>query len=86
MVAPRLPKPLRNLPKIVARAAHRVRVAPSKAEAVAALDRAIAAIHKDISLVRSEDVETRKRLTRSGELVAATLNVASLALVNSGGL
>jgi hypothetical protein len=86
VVAPRLPKPLRDLPKIVARAARQVRIAKTKAEAVAALDQAIAAIHKDISLVRSEDVETRKRQTRSGDLVAGTLNVASLALVNSGGL
>ena len=86
VVAPRLPKPLRNLPKIVARAARRVRDAQTKTQAVAALDQAIAAIHKDISLVRSEDAETQKRQTRSGNLVAGTLNFASLALVNSGGL
>jgi len=86
VVAPRLPKPLRNLPKIVAEAARHVRVAKTKAEAVAALDHAIAAIHKDISLVRSEEVGTTARDARSGELVAGTLNAASAALVNSGGL
>lgn len=86
VVAPRLPKPLRSLPRIVAEAAHQVRVAKTKAEAVVALDHAIAIVQKDISLVRSEDVETGKRDTRSGDLVADTLNVASSELVNSGGL
>lgn len=86
VVAPRLPPPLRNLPKIVAEAAHRVRVARTKAEATRALEQAIATVHKDISLVRSEDVETQTSKRRSGELVADTLSVASAALVNSGGL
>jgi hypothetical protein len=85
-VAPRLPKPLRNLPRIVAEAARHVRIAKTKAEAVTALDRAIAAIHKDISLVRSEEIVTEKRGRRIGDLVASTLNVAGVQLINSGGL
>jgi hypothetical protein len=86
IVAPRLPKPLSNLPRIVAEAARHVRIAKTKAEAVTALDRAIAAIHKEISLVRSEEIVTEKRERRSGDLVASTLNVASVQLINSGGL
>lgn len=86
MVAPRLPKPLRSLPRIVAEAAHQVRVAKTKAEAVVALAHAVAVIHKDILLVSSEDVETGKPDRRSGDFVADTLKVASSELVNSGGL
>jgi hypothetical protein len=86
VVAPRLPKQLRNLPKIVAEAAHRVRVAKTKAEAVAALGQAIAMIHKEIPLVLSEDVGTATSARQSGELVADTLTVAGQSLVNSGGL
>jgi hypothetical protein len=87
VLAPRLPQPLRNVPKIVAEAAHRARGAGTKAGAVAALNNAIALIHKEIALVRSEEPETAAAHdSRSGELVAGTLNVATLALVNSGGL
>jgi ribosomal protein RSM22 (predicted rRNA methylase) len=86
VVAPRLPKPLRSLPTIVAEAARQVRVAKTKAAAVMALARAVAVIHKDIILVSSEDVETGKSDRRSGDFVADTLKVASSELVNSGGL
>jgi hypothetical protein len=55
-------------------------------EAVAVMRQTIAAVHKEISLVRSEDPETQRRQTRDGEVVAEALNVASLALENSGGL
>ena len=86
VVAPRLPTRLRSLPRIVAEAARQVRVAKTKAEAVAALDHAVAIIHKDIILVSSEDVETGRPDRRSGDLVADTLRFASSELVNSGGL
>ena len=86
VVAPRLPKPLRNLPKIVAEAAHRVRIAKTKAEAVAAISHAIDIVHKEIPLVLSEDVATATPARRSAELVADTLTVAGDALVNAGGL
>ena len=72
--------------KVAAEAAHGVRVARTKAEAVRALEHAITVVHKDISLVLSEDVEMETSKRRSGEYVADTLKVASVALVNSGGL
>jgi hypothetical protein len=85
-VAPRLPPELQDMPNVVARAAHRVRVARTKAEAVKALHEAIAVIHKDISLIRAEDPATQQRETRSGDFVADTLNVASLSLEKAAGL
>jgi hypothetical protein len=85
-IAPRLPPRLRNLPSVVAQAARRVRAARTKAQAVQAINAAIAVIHKDMTLVRAEDAETRQRETRSGALVADTLNVASLSLEKGGGL
>lgn len=84
VVAPRLPKPLRNLPRIVAEAAHTARVAPTKATAVAALHHAVAEVHKEIALVLSEDPQSAAR--DSGDLVAGTLNVAAVSLVKSSGL
>ena len=42
-------------------------------------------IHKDVELVRAEDPD-HPRLTRGGDFVAETLNVASLALEKGGGL
>ena len=87
VVAPRLPKPLRNLPRVVAEAAHRVRVARTQSGSGAAPSTMRSPLcSKDISLVRSEDVEVETSKQRSGELVAGTLNVASDALVNSGAL
>jgi len=85
-VAPRLPRELQDMPDLVARAAHRVRVAKTKAEAIRALNQAAALIHKDITLVRAEDPDTQQRQTRSGALVIDTLNVASLALEKGGAL
>jgi hypothetical protein len=84
-IAPRLPPHLQNSAGIVATAAARLRVARTKKEAARALNDAIAAIHKDIELVKAEDPDN-PRLTRSGELVAETLTVASLALEKGGGL
>ncbi len=86
VLAPRLPPALRNIPAIVAEAARRVRAARSRTEAVAVLRQTIAAIHKEIALVRSEDPETHSREIRDGEAVVGAVNVASVALVNSGGL
>jgi len=85
LVAPRLPPHLQNAAGIVATAAGRARVARTKAEAVRALHDAIAAIHKDIELVKAEDPDDSS-LTRGGDFVADTLNVASLALEKGGGL
>jgi hypothetical protein len=84
-VAPRLPPQLQDAPNVVAQAARRVRAARTKAEALHALHDAIAIIHKDIELVRAEDPD-HPRLTRGGDFVAETLNVASLALEKGGGL
>ena len=84
-VTPRLPPQLQDEANVVAQAARRVRTARTKAEALHALHDAIAIIHKDIELVRAEDPD-HPRLTRGGDFVAETLNVASLALEKGGGL
>ena len=84
-VTPRLPPQLQDEAKVVAQAAQRVRSARTKAEALHALHDAIAIIHKDVELVKAEDPD-HPRLTRGGDFVAETLNVASLALEKGGGL
>jgi len=84
-VTPRLPPQLQDEANVVAQAARRVRAARTKAEALHALHDAIAIIHKDVELVRAEDPD-HPRLTRGGDFVAETLNVASLALEKGGGL
>jgi hypothetical protein len=84
-VAPRLPPQLQDEANVVAQAARRVRAARTKTEALHALHDAIAIIHKDVELVRAEDPD-HPRLTRGGDFVAETLNVASLALEKGGGL
>jgi len=86
VLAPRLPPALRNVPAIVAEGARRARAARSPAEAVAVLRQTIAAVHKEISLVLSEDPETRNREIRDGDVIAGALGGATVALVNSGGL
>jgi hypothetical protein len=86
VLAPRLPPALRNIPAIVAEGARRVRAARTRTEAVAVLRQTVAAVHKEIALVLSEDPETRGRELRDGEAVAGALGSASVALVNSGGL
>jgi filamentous hemagglutinin family protein len=86
VLAPRLPAALRNVPAIVAESARRVRAARSRSEAVAVLRQTVAAIHKEIALVLSEDPETRSREVRDGDVIAGALGGANVALVNSGGL
>ena len=86
VVAPRLPRQLRDMPNIVARAARRVRASRTPAAAVAALGQAITVIHKEIALIEAEDAETYRRETRGGNFVAETLTVASLSLERGGGL
>jgi hypothetical protein len=84
-VTPRLPPQLQDEANVVAQAARRVRAARTKTEALRALHDAIAIIHKDVELVKAEDPD-HPRLTRGGDFVAETLNVASLALEKGGGL
>ncbi len=86
VLAPRLPPALRNVPAIVAEGARRVRAARSRTEAVALLRQTVAAVHKEISLVLSEDPETRSRELRDGDIIAGALDGATATLVNSGGL
>jgi filamentous hemagglutinin family protein len=86
ILAPRLPPALRNVPAIVAEGARRVRAARSRTEVAAALRQTVAAVHKEIALVLSEDPETRGRELRDGDVVAGALDRTSVALVNSGGL
>ena len=86
ILAPRLPPALRNVPAIVAEGARRVRAARSRSEAIAVLHQTVAAVHKEIALVLSEDPQTRGREIRDGDAVAGALDRTSVALVNSGGL
>jgi hypothetical protein len=86
VLAPRLPPALRNVPTIIAEGARRVRAARSRTEAVAVLRETIAAVHKEIALVLSEDPGTRSRELRDGDVIAGALGATSVALVNSGGL
>ncbi|HEY1781156.1 MAG TPA: filamentous hemagglutinin N-terminal domain-containing protein [Roseiarcus sp.] len=86
ILAPRLPPALRNVPAIVAEGARRVRAARSRSEAIAVLHQTVAAVHKEIALVLSEDPQTRGRELRDGDVVAGALDRTSVALVNSGGL
>ena len=74
------------MPAIVAEGARRVRAARSRTEAVALLRQTVAAVHKEISLVLSEDPETRSREVRDGDVIAGALDGATATLVNSGGL
>jgi hypothetical protein len=83
-VAPRLPPALRNIPAIVAAAAHRARTAPTRPAAAHVLRAAIAsiraAVHKTIVLMRAADSDAKSSATRGGDLVARTLSVAASAL------
>ncbi len=86
VLAPRLPPALRNVPTIIAEGARRVRAARSRTEALAVLRQTIAAVHKEIALVLSEDPGTRSRELRDGDVIEGALGATSVALVNSGGL
>ena len=86
VLAPRLPPALRNVPTIIADGARRVRAARSRSEAIAVLRQTIAAVHKEIALVLSEDPGTRGRELRDGDVIVGALGATSVALVNSGGL
>jgi hypothetical protein len=77
---------VRMFPAIMAAAARGARAARTRSEAVAVLHQTIAAIHKEISLVLSEDPQTRSREVRDGDVIAGALGETSVALVNSGGL
>jgi hypothetical protein len=89
-IAPRLPPSLHSLPQIVAAAAHRARVAPTKHAAAHALRAAVvaiqAAVHKSISLIRASDPDATSVATRGGDLVAKTLSTAASALERADSL
>ncbi len=85
-IAPRLPPALRDAPNIVARAARRVRVARTTAQATQILDQAIADVTKRISYIRASDAETQGGEARGGAFVVDTLNAAALSLEKAGGL
>jgi hypothetical protein len=80
VLAPRLGPDLRDLPSIVSNAARRVRAARTNTEAVAALRQAVAAVHKDISLIRVSDSDFQASETRGGDFVAQALDVAAVKL------
>jgi hypothetical protein len=85
-LSPPLPPHLRNLPDVVSRAAHRVREAKTKAQAVKAIKIAIAEVHKTIALLKADDPVMRQAETREGAFVAQTLAVASNKLEKAVGL
>ena len=83
----RLPPALHDIPAIVAESARRVRAARSRSEAVAILHQTVAAIHKEIALVLSEDPQTRRsRASRWRRDRRRPRPDPPVALVNSGGL
>jgi hypothetical protein len=63
-----------------------VRAAKTKAEAANAIKAAIVEVHKTISLITADDALTRSVETREGALVAQTLEVARVKLVQASGL
>lgn len=77
---------LADLPDIVATAAHRVREAKTKKQAVQAVKAAIGAVHKTIALLRADNSLTLAARTREGTLVAETLQVAQNKLEKAVGL
>jgi hypothetical protein len=85
-LAPNLPPPLRVLPDIVANAAHRVRVAKTRVEAVRAIATAIAQVHKTISLLTATDTFTPTLAKRDGEMIAQTLELAATKIERASGL
>ena len=80
VLAPRLGPDLQDLPRIVSTAARRVRAARTNSEAVAALQQAVAAVHKDIGLIRVSDPDFQASETRGGDFVAEALDVAAAKL------
>jgi hypothetical protein len=85
-LAPSLPPPLRVLPDIVSKAAHRVRIAKTKVEAVRAIATAVAEVHKTISLLTATDTFTPAVAKRDGEMIAQTLELAATKIERASGL
>jgi hypothetical protein len=85
-LSPALPPELHKLPDILSKAALGVRAAKTKAEAANAIKAAIVEVHKTISLITADDALTRSVETREGALVAQTLEVARVKLVQASGL
>jgi hypothetical protein len=85
-LSPPLPPDLRSLPDIVSRAAHKVRQAKTKAQAVKAIKAAIAEVHKTISLLKADDPVVLKAETRDGGFVAEALEAADNKLEKAVGL
>jgi hypothetical protein len=83
VLAPRLGPDLQDLARIVSTAARRVRAARTNGEAVAALQQAVAAVHKDISLIRVSDPDFQASETRGGDFVAEALDTAAASLERS---
>ena len=86
VLAPRLAPPLRNLPKLVSKAARQVRAAKTKTEAVLILRKVAAQVHSDIELLRADNSETIREQTRGGEAVENTLDLAAIKLERADGI
>jgi hypothetical protein len=84
-----LPQATRPIPKIVRRAAARVRAAPDRQKAHAAVVEAVQEVRKSIELIRADDpdlVPVAETQTRQGAIIAASLDVAGAKLERAIGL
>ena len=86
VVAPRLHPALRDLPVIVAQAAHRVRASKTKTEAARILHAAAAQVQHEVELIRAEGSESSRRDTRGGDFVEGTLEFAATKLERADGI
>jgi hypothetical protein len=81
-----LPPELKRLPDVVAHAAHQVRAAKTRAQAVKAIKIAVAEVRRTITLLKADDPVVLKAETREGAFVAETLEVADNKLEKAVGL
>jgi hypothetical protein len=80
------PKPLLGLPDVVSHAARRIRRAKTKAQAVAAMRRAVAEVRGTICLLKADDPMALNAETRAASFVTETLDVATSKLEKAVGL
>ena len=85
-LSPPLGPDVQRLPDIVLRAAHQIRTAKTRAQAVRAVKIAIAEVHKTIELIKADDPVVLRAETREGAFVAETLQVADSKLEKAVGL
>jgi hypothetical protein len=83
----KLPRAVRELPRVVHEAAERVRTAPTNAAAQKAVEAAIEIVQKTaaktIALMRADDPDAKRAVTRGTDLVADTLKSAQAGLMRA---